>query len=202
MFIWETARQELVSYLAEISTQAAASAEPVLSSSIASQSKQYICPADIIHHCKEQIHTKMLRCSLLGSYMSCVSTRHLLKTRPACLSLLSSISQLKKLRHTAKDSPHVTEQASSSTRDKSWLTITVTLLFNVSLMSAQEKKSLHPSQSNFINNSHEQIATFYWEKTTALCTKAELGKLHTEMLIMQIYLMNIFRQEWRKVYFL
>lgn len=58
-------------------------------------------------------------------------------------------------------------------------------MFNVSLMSAQEKQNktenkTYPSQSNFINNSQEQMTALYWKKTTALCTKAELGKPHTE----------------------
>lgn len=207
MFI-RNAKQKLVFYAAEISTQAAASAQPMLSSSTEIWSKQYIGPAIIIRHCKEQIHTKMLRCPLLRSYLPLITARHLLKTGPA-LSLLFSISQLKKLKHTVNDFSHVTE-VSSHTRNKSWVTITVTLLFGVSLMSAQgEKKNQKPknqtpylSQSNFINISQEQIAAFYWEKTTALCTTAELGKLHTKMTIMQIYLMNIFREEWSRVYFL
>lgn len=76
-------------------------------------------------------------------------------------------------------------------------------------MSAAEKKKWKKkkkqpdwSQINFINSSWEQIATFCQEKTKALRTRPELGKLHTKMAIMQIYLVNIFRQEWSWVYFL
>lgn len=137
MFI-RNAKQKLVFYAAEISTQAAASAQPMLSSSTEIWSKQYIGPAIIIRHCKEQIHTKMLRCPLLRSYLPLITARHLLKTGPA-LSLLFSISQLKKPKHTVNDFSHVTE-VSSHTRNKSWVTITVTLLFGVSLMSAQGEK--------------------------------------------------------------
>lgn len=68
-------------------------------------------------------------------------------------NLLFSISQLRKLRHTVNDLSHATEQVRSSTGNKSWLTITVTLLFNVSLPSAQGTKKACPNQSNFINNS-------------------------------------------------
>lgn len=155
MFIQEAARQKSAWYPVEISTRAATNAEPVLSSSsMNSWSKQNLCPADIIHHCKEQIHTTMLLCPLLRSCMSCITTRHFLKTGPACPSLLFSILQLRKLRHTVNDLSCATEQVSSSTGNKSWLTITVTLLFNVSLTSAQwTKKKAHPNQSNFINNS-------------------------------------------------
>lgn len=98
-----------------------------------------LCHYKVINHCKEQIRTKMFQCPLLRSYTSYVTPWHLLRTRPACLSLLFFILQLKKLKHIVSDLSHVTEQVSSSTRNKSWLGITVSLLFNVSFMSAKEK---------------------------------------------------------------
>lgn len=57
-------------------------------------------------------------------------------------------------------------------------------------------------QSNFLLINRKNSLLHFTEKTTGLCTRAELGKLHTKMPIMQIYLMNIFRQEGSRVYFL